>query len=116
MGQMGQMGIWEGHMSLQARSNVSNGSNSPPDTCGGPLVPALRKISKKKIFPEQGTNGTNGCPGRPYVPYDRVQMGQMGPERGAYGLPKKGHMGLLKRVCGGLLDPFVTGPEDKWVK
>ena len=71
---------------------------------------------RKNIFPEQGTNGTNGCPGRPYVPYDRVQMGQMGPERGAYGLPKKGHMGLLKRVCGGLLDPFVTGPEDKWVK
>ena len=61
---------------------------------------------RKIFFQNRGTNGTNGCPGHPYVPYDRVQMGQMGPERGAYGPPKKGHMALRKRVCRRAIGPI----------
>ena len=89
MGQMGQMGIWEGHMSLQARSNVSNGSNSPPDTCGGPLVPALRKISEKIFSQNRGQMGQMGVPD--------AHMSHMPECKWVKWVPKEGHMALLKR-------------------
>ena len=112
MGQMGQMGIWEAHMSLQARSNVSNGSNSPPDTCGGPLVLALREITEKRFFQKRVTKGDKWDKWASWTPICPICLSANGtnspPPEGHMALPKRGIWPSEKGFVGWLLDPYET--------